>query len=344
MPLGHRPLLAMRALLLLSAFLGPASASGQGSALESIDGGEGTLKLQSGATDIVQVTENTTHICTLTITRPEHPEAPFIGKHPMRITALGVEVGVDGATPHVGLRSKIVLNPIHNYDTAPTYTLRINGPNGYRFESAVVMPGKHLDGCERTPRGTDACTCPHARARYQRTELITPAWPQAGMYAIQIVPSETDPLHRRWRGHTRHFEVMEHPLAQHLALPPGYAESSRHVEDVRVTSGGSTIYDGSSLLLCGQKRRAKICIQATHPLPNCQAQLDAGAAPGQSLHMESQAHSELETDLQASRWCSQDRLITVHTNRRFGMAQPIGQLQEQISPDLPAQASANDVP
>ena len=314
-----------------------------GSALDLLDGTARQGMLFPGQTDAVGITENPRNICTFTVTKPEHPEAPFIGKHPMNITSMGVSVGVEGPTPHVGHTSKIVLNPIYNYRTAPTFSLRINGPNGYHFESTVVMPVQHLEVCEPIPHYPDACRGPHALTRYHRAELITPPFPHSGMYSIHIGPTKSDPLARRWRGQSRQFEVLDHPLAQHLALPSDFEESSRTSEDIRVASENSTVYSGASLVLCGQKRRAKICIRTTNPIPNCQEHLDAGAEPVLHANMASvRAHPAVENDLEASSWCRQDRLLTVYSKRRWGKRQSLRQLQEKIPPDnLPTETSAS---
>jgi len=261
----------------------------------------------------------------------------------MRITSLGVEVGVDGPTPHVGHTSKIVLKPIYNYRTAPTFTLTIRGPHGYVFESHIVMPVQQLDVCEPIPHYPDSCKGPHALTRYHLTELNTPAWPHSGMYSIHIGPSKSDPLARRYRGQARHFEVLDHPLAQHIALPEGYKESSRTSEDIRVATEDSTVYSGTSLVLCGQKRRTQLCIRTTTPIPSCQEQLESGAAPVLHANMASvRAHPEVENDQEATSWCSNDRMVTVYSSRRWGKARMIEQLQELILPDDLAQESLND--
>jgi hypothetical protein len=338
--------IAAKLFLFLSLPVGSHIASAQEGSVPTLDLLEATgdgVRSRLVETGEIGVIEDPRNICILTWEKPEHPEAPFIGRHPMTITSMGVKVGVEGPTPHVGHTSKIVLNPIYNYRTAPTFTVTIRGPHGYHFESPVVMPVEHMEVCEPIPYYPDSCKGPHALTRYHRAELITPAWPHSGMYSIHIGPSESDPIGRRWRGQSRHFEVLDHPLAQHLALPPRYAESSRTAENIHVTSKDSSVYNGPSLVLCGQKRRSNICIRTTNPIPNCQAQLDAGAEPVLHANMASvRAHPEVENDLEASSWCSKDRLLTLYTSRRWGKSRILRQLQEQMPPDnLPAETSTS---
>jgi hypothetical protein len=203
--------LATNALLVLSLFLCSHDARSQtsGSDLESNDSTLTPTLLSAGERATIGDLNDRSKICTLTVTKPEHPQAPFIDKHPMRLTPVGIEVGVEGPTPQVGQPSKVVLNPIHNHRTAPSLTLSIKGPNGYLFESPVVMPVEKLEVCEPIPGYPNACNGPQALTRYHRAEVITPAWPHAGMYSIHIGPSKTDPPKKSWRGQGRHFEVKE---------------------------------------------------------------------------------------------------------------------------------------
>jgi hypothetical protein len=327
MPISRPARIAVNPFLFLSLLIGSPIASaqeGSGSAINqalgpSLSGGEE-----------ISVLERPPNICILTRTAPQHPEAPFIGKHPMRVTSLGVELGIGGPTPHVGLTSKFVFNPIHNYPTVSTFTLLIDGPKGYHFEAPVEMPVEHMDACELIPGYPDSCKGPDALTRFHSAELVAPAWPHPGMYTVRL--DATDPHRSPRRHHRRTFEVLDHPLAQYLTLPPGYTESSRTAEPVQVASEDSSVYDGPSLLLCGKKRRSEFCIRMTNPISGCQGQLDAGAQSVLHANMQS-VPSQFEVDNApfGSSWCSNNRMVTLTPNRLWGKDQILRQLQEQLA-------------
>jgi hypothetical protein len=111
---------------------------------------------------------------------------------------------------------------------------------------------------------------------------------------------------------------VDHPLAQHLKLPADYAETARTEASLEIIRAGESVYNGPSLVLCGQKNRTAVCIQTTQPISNCQKYLDAGVKLVQSASVPLiDATVGVKNNAAASRWCSNDQLISGYTNRRW---------------------------
>lgn len=266
-------------------------------------------------------TEPAPTICTIERSADDFRPFPNIKKYPLRVAGAGIEFGFKGQMVHTGHTATVVFNPFGKRLPTPAFDLVVVGPNGYQSRTAVEM----TPTCEVNPENPATCTGTNSPTQFKPTELALPAVPHAGRYLMHL---DLTIRGRRHRPQPLPFQVVDHPLAQHLKLPADYAETTRTEAPLQLIRADESVYNGPSLVLCGRKNRATVCIQTTQPISNCQEHLDAGGKIEQTTNVPLiDATVGLKNNKAASRWCKNNQLISAYTNRRWGKNTLIQALQ-----------------
>ena len=262
-------------------------------------------------------------ICTLERSTDDFRPFPNINKYPMRVSGAGIEFGFKGQVVHTGHTATVVLNPIGKRLPTPAFDLVVVGPNGYHSRTPVEM----TPTCEVNPENPATCAGTNSPTQFKPTELTLPALPHAGRYLMHLDLTIRGRLHRP---QPLPFQVVDHPLAQHLKLPADYAETARTEASLQIIRADESVYNGPSLVLCGRKNRTAVCIQTTQPISNCQEHLDAGVQIEQTTTVPLiDATVGLKNNKAASRWCKNNQLISAYTNRRWRIKTHLQALQAQ---------------
>jgi hypothetical protein len=322
MPTAHPYRIAIHWVFSLSLLLGTHTAQAQDDSSELI----GVL---SGPTNESVLTgggkatfiEPAPTICTIERSTDDFRPFPNINKYPLRVAGAGIEFGFKGQMVHTGHTATVVLNPLGKRLPTPAFDLVVVGPNGYHSRTPVEM----TPTCEVNPENPETCLGTNSPTQFKGTELVLPALPHAGRYAMHL---DLTIRGRRHQPQPLPFQVVGHPLAKHLKLPADYAETAQTEAPLEIIRAGESVYNGPSLVLCGQKNRTAVCIQTTQPISNCQEHLDAGVKLVQSASVPLiDATVGLKNNKAASRWCKNNQLISAYTNRRWGKNALIQALQ-----------------
>lgn len=269
----------------------------------------------------VTFTEPAPIICVMERSADDFRPFPNIDTYPRRVSGAGIEFGFKGQVVHTGHTATVVLNPIGRRLPTPAFDLVVVGPNGYQTRTPVAM----TPTCEVNPENPATCAGTNSPTQFKRTELALPALPHAGRYTMYLDLTIRGRLHRP---QPLPFQVVDHPLAQHLKLPTDYAETARTDAPLQLIRADERVYNGPSLVLCGEKNRAAVCIQTTQPISNCQEQLNAEVQVAQTTHVPLiDATVGLKHNEAASRWCNNNQLISAYTNRRWGKKALLQELQ-----------------
>lgn len=323
MPTKHPFRIAIHWMFSLSLLLGANWAQAQDSStelvgvLQSID----ESAFSGGAKAVF--TEPDPIICTLERSTDDFRPFPNINKYPMRVTGAGIDFGFKGQIVHTGHTATVVFNPNRNRTTVPAFNLIVTGPNGYQSKTPVEM----TPACEVSANDPAICAGTNSATQFKRTELVLPALPHAGRYAMHLDLTIKGRIHRP---QNLAFQVVDHSLAQHLQLPANYAETARAESPLQIDREDKSIYNGPSLVLCGRKNRAAICIQTTQPISNCQEQIDAGLKIEQPTNVPLiDASVGVKNNKAVSNWCRNDQLFTLYTNRRWRIKTRLQELLTQ---------------
>ena len=225
--------------------------------------------------------------CTNIMALPKIRPAPSFAGEPLWMRSVGMEVGFVEATPYTGHTARVRVQPTRAVAPNTHIRVQLTGPD-FTLTEIIEMP-------EGEPNPVD---------------LSIQKLPSEGQYLMVLESLVEGTPNQTWSQQYRHFDVSSHPLSTQVLLPKGFHETHRFL-DTDPNSPSS-----EALVTCGTQKDQKVCVRTTAVLQDCKSQRDR---PPTSI--------DASTKHPVAHWCSDDRLLTLYSNRKKNQQEAIEDLQ-----------------